>query len=257
MNFEDPSEIQEFVAHSWYDYGAGKQTGLHPYDGETTLNYTGPKPPYEQLDVDQSYSWIKSPRWKGLPMEVGPLARVLILYASGDRATRGLVDHALSRLDLPVSALFSTIGRVAARTLETKLIADEMSGMHDRLMANIAGGDLATFNDVLFDPSTWPKQARGVGMMEAPRGALAHWVTIKDRRIENYQAVVPSTWNAGPRDAAGREGPYEAALRGHQLYDPAKPLEILRTIHSFDPCLACAVHVVDPQGEELVRVKVL
>ena len=257
VDFEDPGEIQEFVAHSWYDYGAGKQTGLHPYDGETRLNYTGPKPPYEQLDVDQSYSWIKSPRWKGLPMEVGPLARVLVLYASGDRATRGLVDHSLSRLDLPVSALFSTIGRVAARTLETKLIADDMSGMHDRLMANIAGGDLATFNDVLFDPSTWPKQARGVGMMEAPRGALAHWVTIKDRRIENYQAVVPSTWNAGPRDAAGREGPYEAALRGHQLYDPAKPLEILRTIHSFDPCLACAVHVVDPQGEELVRVKVL
>lgn len=257
VDFEDPSEIQEFVAHSWYDYSAGKQTGLHPYDGETTLNYTGPEPPYEQLDIDQSYSWIKAPRWKGLPMEVGPLARVLILYASGDRATRGLVDHSLSRLGLPVSALFSTLGRIAARTLETKLIADEMSGMHDALIANIASGDLATFNDLLFDPSTWPKQARGVGMMEAPRGALAHWITIEDRRIANYQAVVPSTWNAGPRDAAGREGPYEAALRGHRLHDPAKPIEILRTIHSFDPCLACAVHVVDPQGEELVRVKVL
>lgn len=256
INFEDPSEIQEFVAHSWYDYRAGKQAGLHPYDGETTLHYTGPKPPYEQLDVDQSYSWIKSPRWKGNPMEVGPLARVLVLYAGGDQTTRGLVDHALGRLDLPVSALFSTIGRVAARMLETKLIADEMSGMHDRLMSNIAGGDLETFNDILFDPATWPKQARGVGMMEAPRGALAHWVTIEDRRIANYQAVVPSTWNAGPRDAAGREGPYEAALRGHQLYDATKPLEILRTVHSFDPCLACAVHVIDPHGEELVRVKV-
>jgi len=257
VNFEDPSEIQEFVAHSWYDYQAGKQTGLHPYDGETTLNYTGPQPPYDQLDVDQSYSWVKSPRWKGNPMEVGPLARVLVLYASGDKTTRGLVDNTLSRLGLPVSALFSTIGRVAARTLETKLIVDEMRGMYDQLMANIAAGDLATFNDVLFDPSTWPKRTRGVGMMEAPRGALAHWVTIEDRRITNYQAVVPSTWNAGPRDAAGREGPYEAALRGHQLYDPTKPLEILRTIHSFDPCLACAVHVMDPQGEELVQVKVL
>ncbi|MBR0965593.1 nickel-dependent hydrogenase large subunit [Bradyrhizobium diazoefficiens] len=257
VNFEDPTEIQEFVAHSWYSYSAGKQVGLHPYDGETKLDYTGPKPPYEQLDVDQSYSWIKSPRWKGLPVEVGPLARVLILYASGEVRTRGLVDHSLGRLGLPISALFSTLGRVAARTIETKLIADMMPGMYDALMANIARGDLRTFDDVLFDPTTWPKKTRGVGMMEAPRGALAHWLTIEEGRIGNYQAVVPSTWNAGPRDAAGREGPYEAALRGHKLQDPSRPLEILRTIHSFDPCLACAVHVVDPKGEELVRVRVL
>ncbi|MDU6255531.1 MAG: nickel-dependent hydrogenase large subunit, partial [Staphylococcus warneri] len=214
-------------------------------------------PPYEQLDVDQSYSWIKSPRWKGLPVEVGPLARVLILYASGDVRTRGLVDHSLGRLGLPISALFSTLGRIAARTIETKLIADMMPGMYDALMANIARGDLRTFDDVLFDPTTWPKKARGVGMMEAPRGALAHWLTIEEGRIGNYQAVVPSTWNAGPHDAAGREGPYEAALRGHKLQDSSRPLEILRTIHSFDPCLACAVHVVDPNGEELVRVRVL
>lgn len=257
IDFEDPTEIQEFVAHSWYSYSAGKQVGLHPYDGETNLDYTGPTPPYEQLDLDQSYSWIKSPRWKGLPVEVGPLARVLILYASGDMRTRGLVDHSLGRLGLPVSALYSTLGRVAARAIETKLIADMMPGMHDALLANIARGDLRTFDDVLFDPKTWPKRTRGVGMMEAPRGALAHWLTIEDGRIGNYQAVVPSTWNAGPRDAAGRDGPYEAALRGHKLQDPARPLEILRTIHSFDPCLACAVHVVDPKGEELVRVRVL
>lgn len=257
VDFEDPTEIQEFVAHSWYSYSAGKQVGLHPYDGETKLEYTGPKPPYEQLDVDQSYSWIKSPRWKGLPVEVGPLARVLILYASGEVRTRGLVDHSLGRLGLPTSALFSTLGRVAARAIETKLIADMMPGMYDALMANIARGDLRTFDDVLFDPKTWPNKTRGVGMMEAPRGALAHWLTIEEGRIGNYQAVVPSTWNAGPRDAAGREGPYEAALRGHKLLDPSRPLEILRTIHSFDPCLACAVHVVDPNGEELVRVRVL
>jgi hydrogenase large subunit len=257
VDFEDPTEIQEFVAHSWYQYSTGKQAGLHPYDGETSLDYTGPAPPYEQLDVDKSYSWIKSPRWKGLPVEVGPLARVLVLYASGDLRARGLVDHALGRLGLPIPALFSTLGRIAARTLETKLIADSMAGMHDALMANIASGDLRTFDDVLFDPATWPKKSRGVGMMEAPRGALAHWLTIEDGRIGNYQAVVPSTWNAGPRDAAGREGPYEAALRGHKLKDPTRPLEILRTIHSFDPCLACAVHVIDPDGDELVRVKVL
>lgn len=256
IDLENPTEIQEFVAHSWYDYSAGKSVGLHPYDGETALNYTGPTPPYKSLDVDESYSWVKSPRWKGLPMEVGPLARVLVLYASGDPATRGLVDYSLSRLGLPITALFSTLGRIAARTLETKLIADEMSSMHNALMGNIAKGDLSTFNDALFDPATWPKRSRGVGMMEAPRGALAHWITIEDGRIGNYQAVVPSTWNAGPRDAAGKEGPYEAALRGHRLQDPTKPLEILRTIHSFDPCLACAVHVVDPHGEELVQVKI-
>ena len=113
-------------------------------------------------------------------------------------------------------------------------------------------------NDEKFDPSTWPKEARGVGFMEAPRGALGHWIVIKDQKIENYQAVVPSTWNAGPRDAAGKDGPYEAALTdNHKLHDPKQPLEILRTIHSYDPCIACAVHVTDPEGEELVKVKVV
>ena len=253
---EDPKEIQEYVTHSWYDYAQGRKTPLHPYDGETTLRYTGPQPPYEFLDVEKSYSWIKSPRWRGLPMEAGPLARVLIAYAAGDKTVRGLVDHALKQLDLPLTALFSTLGRVAARTLETKLIADAMTTMYGTLMSNIERGDLDTFNDAMFDPKTWPKKARGVGMMEAPRGALAHWITIQDGKIANYQAVIPTTWNAGPRDANGKEGPYEASLRGHTLYDPEQPLEILRTIHSFDPCLACAVHVVDRDGTELVKVKV-
>ncbi|MBL6748895.1 MAG: nickel-dependent hydrogenase large subunit [Nevskia sp.] len=253
---EDPRQIQESVAHSWYDYSKGRQTPLHPYDGETVLRYTGPQPPYEFLDVDKSYSWIKSPRWRGQPMEAGPLARVLIAYAAGDKTVRGLVDHALQQLGLPVSALFSTLGRVAARTLETKLIADAMTGMYGALMGNIQQGQLETFNDILFDPKTWPKKARGVGLMEAPRGALAHWITIEDGKIANYQAVIPTTWNAGPRDANGREGPYEAALRGHKLHNPEQPLEILRTIHSFDPCLACAVHIIDPHGTELVQVKV-
>lgn len=253
---EDPQEIQEFITHSWYDYSKDRNTPLHPYDGETTLRYTGPQPPYEYLDVDRSYSWIKSPRWRGLPMEAGPLSRVLIAYAAGDKTVRGLVDHALKQLELPVAALFSTLGRVAARTLETKLIADAMTTMYGALMSNIQRGDLDTFDGVMFDPKTWPKKARGVGLMEAPRGALAHWVTIEDSKIANYQAVIPTTWNAGPRDAAGREGPYEAALKGHRLHDPTQPLEILRTIHSFDPCLACAVHIVDPNGTELVQVKI-
>ncbi len=250
-------EIQEFVSHSWYDYSVGKDQGLHPYQGETNLNYTGPKPPYQHLDVEQSYSWLKSPRWRGRAMEVGPLARVLMLYASGHEQTKMLVDDVLKRLDVPVTALFSTLGRTAARTLETKVIADNMQVWFDNLIANIKAGDTKTFNEKLWEPSTWPKRAQGVGYMEAPRGALAHWIVIEGGKIANYQAVVPSTWNAGPRDAAGHPGAYEAALVGHRLHNPQQPVEILRTIHSFDPCIACAVHVVDPNGEELVRVKVL
>jgi hydrogenase large subunit len=250
------NEIQEFVTHSWYKYSVGDDRGLHPFDGETELDYTGPKPPYDYLDVDAKYSWLKSPRWRGKAMEVGPLARVLMLYASGHEQTKALVDMTLKTLDLPVDALYSTLGRTAARTLETKVIADAMQGMYDRLIANIKAGDVSTFNDKLWDPSTWKRKARGAGFMEAPRGALAHYIVIENGKIANYQAVVPSTWNAGPRDAQGQDGAYEAALKGHRLHDPKQPIEILRTIHSFDPCIACAVHVVDPAGEELVRVQV-
>jgi hydrogenase large subunit len=249
-------EVQEYVAHSWYDYENGKEVGLHPYDGETKLNYSGPKPPYKHLDVEQSYSWLKSPRWKGNVMEVGPLARVLMLYASGHDQTRELVDMTLRTLELPLDALYSTLGRTAARTLETKIVADTMQTWYDNLINNIKAGDVRTFNEVLWEPSTWPKKAQGVGFMEAPRGGLAHWVVIEDGKIANYQCVVPSTWNAGPRDPMGQPGPYEAALVGHKLHDPKQPIEILRTIHSFDPCIACAVHVTDPNGEELVNVKI-
>ena len=257
VDMNDADQINEYVAHSWYDYSGGKNEGLHPYKGETSLNYTGPTPPYQHLDVEQSYSWLKSPRWRGKPMEVGPLARVLTLYAKGHEQTRELVDMTLKQLDVPVRALFSTLGRTAARTLETKVIADAMQTWYDNLVANIQSGDTTTFNEAYWDPSTWPAEARGVGYMEAPRGALAHWIVIKNGKIDNYQAVVPSTWNAGPRDPEGQPGPYEAALQdNHELHDPEQPVEILRTIHSFDPCIACAVHVTDPDGEELVKVKV-
>jgi hydrogenase large subunit len=255
MNAAD--EIQEYVSRSWYDYAGGKNEGLHPYDGETSLNYSGPVPPYEHLDVEQSYSWLKSPRWKGHAMEVGPLARVLMLYASGHEQTKELVNMTLSKLDVPVTALFSTLGRTAARGLETKVIGDMMQGWHNNLVANIKAGDTKTFNEKLWDPSTWPAQAKGVGFMEAPRGGLAHWIVIENGIIKNYQAVVPSTWNAGPRDQNGQPGAYEAALQdNHTLHDPQQPVEILRTIHSFDPCIACAVHVTDPDGEELIKVKI-
>jgi hydrogenase large subunit len=254
---DDPQGIQEFVAHSWYDYSSGKVSGLHPWSGETELNYTGPEPPFEHLDVEQSYSWLKSPRWNGKAMEVGPLARVLMLYAKGHEPTQELVNSTLATLDAPVEALFSTLGRTAARTLETAILADAMQGWLDALIANIKAGETRTFDETLWEPKSWPKSCQGVGVMEAPRGALSHWVVIEDEKIANYQAIVPSTWNAGPRDANGQPGAYEAALEDrHEMVDPEQPLEILRTIHSFDPCIACAVHVTDPNGEELVQVKI-
>ncbi|MEW8043849.1 MAG: nickel-dependent hydrogenase large subunit [gamma proteobacterium symbiont of Phacoides pectinatus] len=257
IDLHDQEQIREFVAHSWYDYDAGKESGLHPYDGETNLNYTGPKPPYRHLDVEQSYSWLKAPRWRDKAMEVGPLARVLLLYAKGHEPTRELATFALQKLGAPLEAMFSTLGRTAARTLETKLLADQMHGWYDDLIANIKAGDTRTFNEKLWEPSTWPDKCQGAGFMEAPRGALGHWVVIEDGRIANYQAIVPSTWNAGPRDATGQAGAYEAALQdNHQMADPKQPLEILRTIHSFDPCIACAVHLADEEGEEMVRVQI-
>jgi hydrogenase large subunit len=249
-------QIKEYIGHSWYDYSVGKNEGLHPYEGETKLDYTGPTPPFEYLNTDASYSWLKSPRWRGHVMEVGPLARVLMLYAKGNEQTRELAQMALSKLGLPLEAMFSTMGRTAARTLEAKVIAGWMSTWYSNLMANIAAGEVRTFNEKLWEPSTWPKHAQGVGFTEAPRGALAHWIVIDDGKISNYQAVVPSTWNAGPRDPTGQDGPYEASLKGQTLNDVNQPLEILRTIHSFDPCLACAVHVVDPNGQEMIKVRV-
>jgi len=257
VDLDDDNQIQEFIAHSWYDYEAGKEQGLHPYAGETNLNYTGPRPPYKHVDVEQSYSWLKSPRWKGHAMEVGPLARVLVLYASGHEQTRELADYALGKLDVPIEAMFSTLGRTAARTLESKIYADLMQDLYDDLIANIKAGDTKTHNEALWDPSAWPKRCQGVGITEAPRGALGHWIVIEGGKIANYQAVVPSTWNAGPRDPQGKAGAYEAALQdNHQLHDVKQPVEILRTIHSFDPCIACAVHLTDPRDGERIQVKV-
>jgi len=256
IDLNAPDQIQEFATRAWYDYSKGKNAGLHPYDGETTLNYTGPEPPYQFLDVEKEYSWLKSPRWRGHAVEVGPLARVLMLYAKGHEQTKELVDMTLNKLELPVTALYSTLGRTAARTLETKIIADAMTGWYNQLIANVKSGDTKTFNETLWEPKTWAKQAKGVGYMEAPRGGLAHWIVIENEKIANYQAVVPSTWNAGPRDPQNQVGPYEAALQGHHLHDAKQPLEILRTIHSFDPCIACAVHICDTEGQQLFDIKV-
>ena len=266
LDLSDSDQVQELVSHSWYDYSAGKDVPLHPYDGETKPNYTGPQPPYDNLDTSQSYSWVKSPRWRGKAMEVGPLSHVLMLYANGHEATKELVDKTLTDLKLPLSALFSTMGRTAARTLEAKLLADEMANWNEQLYENLVNrSDLRMHNADYFG-SRWDNEVagqikKGAGFLEAPRGALGHWVVIDNGKIGNYQTVVPTTWNASPRtyDAASNEvlGPYEAALKGHKLADPEQPLEILRTIHSFDPCMGCAVHLMDEQGKELIQVKVL
>jgi len=257
VDLQDPAQIQEYVAHSWYHYGAGKAAGLHPYNGETLLDYTGPKPPFAQLDGAQTYSWVKAPRWRGHAMETGPLARLVMLHAAENAPAKALTAQTLARLGLPFEAIYSTFGRILARGLESKLLVDRMAGWHARLMANIERGDLRTFNDAKWAPESWPRHARGIGTIESPRGALAHWIIIDDGVITNYQAVVPTTWNAGPKDDKGQPGPYEAALlQNHRLAIPDQPLEVLRTIHSFDPCMACAAHVLGPAGEEVVRVKI-
>jgi hydrogenase large subunit len=252
---KDFAQVQEFVSHAWYDYSVGDSTGLHPFQGETKLDYTGPKPPYEQLNVEEKYSWLKAPRWKGTPMEVGPLARVLMMYASGHEQTRQLTETVLNTLNAPVEAVFSTLGRTAARAIETKVFVDALQGYYQDLLANIASGDTQTFNGERWEPLSWPGHAEGFGFTEAPRGALGHWVVIDGRKISNYQLVVPTTWNASPRDAQGQAGAYEASLVGTPLAVPDQPLEILRTIHSFDPCMACAIHMIDAQGKPLTDVQ--
>nr|WP_294560240.1 nickel-dependent hydrogenase large subunit [uncultured Rhodopila sp.] len=255
VDLQDPAQIQEYVAHSWYKYS--RDTGLHPFEGETSLDYTGPEPPFAQLDADKTYSWVKAPRWRGHAMETGPLARLVMLHAAGDTAAKALTAETLARLGLPFEAIYSTFGRILARGIESKLLVDRMAGWHARLMANIGRGDLRTFNDAKWAPENWPRHSRGIGTIEGPRGALAHWVVIDDGVITNYQAVVPTTWNAGPKDERGQHGPYEAALMdGHRLEVPDKPLEVLRTIHSFDPCMACAAHVFDIDRRPVVEVKI-
>ncbi|MDH3251645.1 MAG: nickel-dependent hydrogenase large subunit [Ignavibacteria bacterium] len=251
---KNAEEIQEFIAHSWYEYSDGDESGKHPWKGETRLNYTGPKPPYTHLNVESKYSWLKTPRWKGNPMEVGPLARMLVAYASGRTEVQEVVNEALKALDVPVGALFSTLGRTAARGLETKLIAVWAKEFYQQLLTNIKNGDSRMFNNTRWDPETWPKEAQGVGLSEAPRGALAHWIVIKDGKIDNYQLVVPSTWNASPRDPNGQRSAYEASLIGTPVNNPDQPLEILRTIHSFDPCIACAVHLYDERGRYIHQI---
>ena len=249
----DPEKITEDVTHSWYE----GDKPLHPYDGETIPHYTGlekKEDGYAYLKTDEKYSWIKSPRYDGKPVEVGPLARMVVGYVKGDERIKKYVGNFLKRSGLPITVLFSTVGRTAARAIETELMGDVMMEWVDELAKNVANGDLSTWTE--FDFDVVAADTKGMGLAEAPRGALGHWVKIKDGKVTNYQAVVPSTWNAGPRDAKGQLGAYEASLIGTKVANPEEPLEIIRTIHSFDPCIACAVHVLDTKGKELAVYKV-
>jgi hydrogenase large subunit len=253
----DQQQVAEYVAHSWYTYNEGDGVGLHPWKGETQPNYTGPQPPYEFLHTDGKYSWLKSPRYEGHAVEVGPLPRILIAYAQGKTYVTQPVNSVLKQLQVDATALFSTLGRVAARAIEAQVMVNQLPVWLSQLEENMGRGDLRIHEVDHWDPSTWPKEGFGWGHHEAPRGSLAHWVHIKDGTIANYQAVVPSTWNAGPRDAQGQRGAYEAALIGTPVANPEQPVEILRTVHSFDPCMACAVHVMDPKGREYANVRVV
>jgi hydrogenase large subunit len=261
VDLENRDEIQEFVAHSWYRYPEGTH-GLHPYDGQTEPHFElgsatrGTKTKIEQIDEAGKYSWIKAPRWRGHAMEVGPLARYLIGYHQKRADIREPVDALLRQLDVPVSALNSTLGRTAARALEAQWAAHKMKYFFDRLIANLKAGDTSTANVDKWQPSTWPSAVRGVGFTEAPRGALGHWLKIRDTKIDSYQCIVPTTWNGSPRDEQGQIGAFEASLMRTKMARPDEPLEILRTLHSFDPCLACSTHVIGPAGEELVNVTV-
>ncbi|GAB1392069.1 nickel-dependent hydrogenase large subunit [Rhodocyclaceae bacterium] len=262
VDLRDPAQIQEFVPHSWYRYPDDK-AGLHPWDGRTEVDFRlGAKTQQttdkiEHFDESAKYSYIKAPRWKGHAMETGPLARMVMAYVAGNGRVKELVDGALKHLNLPLTALFSTLGRTAARGLEAQWAAEQLVEQVNFLNATIKGGNEATANTDKWSPSSWPAVAKGVGYAEAPRGALGHWINIADQRIANYQCVVPTTWNASPRDTQGNIGAYEASLLGVPLADPKKPLEILRVIHSFDPCLACATHVIGPDGSELTVAQVL
>ena len=253
-------EIREFVTHSWYKYPGGQES-LHPYQGVTDPAFDpgGAKKEgrqFLQFDESAKYSWVKAPRWKGHAMEVGPLARYVIGYAKGIPEFKEPVEMVLQKLDVPVTALFSTLGRTAARGLEASWAAHALKGEFDKLVATIKAGDSSTVNQQAFDPDNWPKSCKGFGFVEAPRGALGHWIEIDNKSIKNYQCIVPTTWNGSPRDTAGKIGAFEASLLDTPMADPEKPLEILRTIHSFDPCLACATHVLDMDGNPISSVKV-
>jgi len=240
----DPASVTESVAHAWYS--AGDASPARPSSADTRPEYTGPALPISTLEGSTGYSWTKAPRYDGLAMEVGPLARVLVGYVNGQNDVQAALGTMMTTLGMQPAALFSTMGRIVARTVEAQVLARKADGWLWELRGNLATGDLAVVDASRWDPSGWPSTAEGVGLVEGPRGAVGHWVAIRDGAVARYQIVDASTWNGSPRDASGVPGPWEAALVGTPVSDPGQPLEILRTLHAFAPCAACAVHAFDP-----------
>jgi hydrogenase large subunit len=250
----DPAKITEWVSSAWYTYEGG-DIGLTPDKGETTVAYTGPPPPYEWLADSDEYTWCKAPRYDGRPVQVGPVARVLLAYIQGHERTKEIVDGAVATLGITIDQINSTAGRTLARAVEcltsVEILAEET---FPTFVKRLKSGDIDVFDSTKWEPSSWPDKASGYSFVEVARGNLSHWVSIEDGKVSRYQAVVPTTWLGGGRDAEGQQSPYEESLAGngkHPLLDPAAPLEPLRTIHSFDPCMSCAVHVLDPEGRQL------
>lgn len=248
----DPHKIEEFVSSAWYEYSVGDDKGLTPDKGETTVKYTGPEPPFEWLSDNEKYTWSKAPRYDGKPMQVGPVARMMLAYAQGYEPVKKLVDGAIETLGITPAQINSTMGRTFARAAEATVSAQLLLEDYNSLVGNIKEGRIDVFDASKWEPSSWPAQCEGYAFVEVARGDLSHWVSIKDGRVERYQAVVPTTWLAGGRDANGVTGPYEESLMGtgtHPLVDPKAPLEPMRTIHSYDPCMSCGVHILDPDGK--------
>lgn len=248
----DPHKIEEFISSAWYEYSVGDDKGLTPDKGETTVKYTGPEPPFEWLSNNDKYTWSKAPRYDGKPMQVGPVARMMLAYAQGYEPVKKLVDGAIKTLGITPAQINSTMGRTFARAAEATVSAQLLLEDYNALVDNIKEGRIDVFDASKWEPSSWPAQCEGYSFVEVARGDLSHWVSINDGKVERYQAVVPTTWLAGGRDANGVTGPYEESLMGtgtHPLVDPKAPLEPMRTIHSYDPCMSCGVHILDPDGK--------
>lgn len=247
----DPHKIEEYISSAWYEYSVGDDKPLTPDKGETTVKYTGPQPPFEWLGDNDKYTWSKAPRYDGKPMQVGPIARMILAYAQGYEPVKQILDQAMATLGITPAQLNSTMGRTFARAAEATVSAQLMLDDYNQLVDNIKGGQIDVFDASKWEPSSWPAECQGYGFVEVSRGNLSHWVSIKNSKVERYQAVVPTTWLAGGRDANGVTGPYEESLMGtgtHPLLNPKEPLEPMRTIHSYDPCMSCGVHILDPDG---------
>ena len=243
--------VKEGVKHAWYEYEGGEQA-RHPWEGQTNPQYT-------EFEDDGKYSWVKAPTFYDERAQVGPLANVLAMYGAGHEPTKRHLEKVLGIAGslygspIPLAGLHSTIGRIAARAVRCAVLLETLQNQWQLLMDNLGRGDFDSYNR----PSFPKGEIRGFGVHEAPRGVLSHWAVIENGKIRNYQCVVPSTWNAGPRADDDALGPYEASLIGNPVADPELPLEVLRTVHSFDPCLACAIHMVDPEARPIVQVKAL